>query len=768
MSTKIYSHPDVLLQTHLKQVFDLVDAEHSKHSIFPDLKICLKVCALFHDLGKASHYFQGYLEGTSSKSKLSSHSEISALWGFLILKDYFNASIDTALMAYIAIRNHHGNFGDLADMLSPNLSMDDLSSISQAIDYDYLTDIYHDYFGSGILLNHAIFSDFLESSKRKSLVSHSRSILARLNTKAWIRLNYLFSLLVWADKNSAIFNDDKVSDKPKKWIPLFVDNYKESLSRSESIISNIRDEAYTVMKVGNSITSRILSLNLPTGAGKTISALRAALSIMETDTSCQRIIYCLPFTSVIDQNHKVYESILKLNNIDPSSDIILPHHHLADTIYQDANTEYSTNKAEFMIESWDSELVITTFVQLLQTVFTYRNRAFKRYHRLANSIIILDEVQSINHKYWNLIRDVFLDITLYMNCRVILVTATLPLIFDPTNSEIQEIAIGKDKWFKALNRTVLNTEYIDQMIDVEGLSAIIKADYEDKPRLNRLIILNTVKSSLALYKSLLQTLPESNLMYLSANVVPHQRLCRIEDIRNRKDKGMIIVSTQVVEAGVDIDVDIVYRDIAPLDSILQACGRCNRNGLLAKGVAYLMNVFDGKKPYWSYIYDSTLIDATIKAIAGKSIIHESEFCDISKRYYEFLSEAISTEDSKFITNAVAFLNYERGLCFSRENKKAFHLFDEASLVTVFVELDDVASKLLTEYKKCSNSSINDYEARAYRKAIFKKMSYYMVNVPSKLIKTEAPFYVIDREMIATMYNMQTGFIREPQIEDYIF
>ena len=176
-------------------------------------------------------------------------------------------------------------------------------------------------------------------------------------------------------------------------------------------------------------------------------------------------------------------------------------------------------------------------------------------------MIILDEVQAIPHKYWKLINETLTKATELLNCKIILVTATMPLMFDEAKGEITELASSKKEFFKKLNRIDLNLNWFDK-IDIKNLIVKLKENIDQHSLKSHLIICNTINSATDIYEQLSDAYPDREVLYLSTHILPLHRLETIAKIRDNP-KGKIIVSTQLVEAGVDIDIDFVYRDFAP-------------------------------------------------------------------------------------------------------------------------------------------------------------------------------------------------------------
>jgi CRISPR-associated endonuclease/helicase Cas3 len=212
------------------------------------------------------------------------------------------------------------------------------------------------------------------------------------------------------------------------------------------------------------------------------------------------------------------------------------------------------------------------------------------------------------------------------NFYVILSTATQPLIFEQT----EEIIVNKDYYFSSFNRYVINVDLEEKAIDDFSENLNLK---DDK---SYMFILNTIGSSKKLFSKIKELYPNRKVEYLSTNLVPVERKRRIENIKSALDKGekIILIATQLIEAGVDVDFDVVYRDFAPFDSIVQSAGRCNRNGLKDKGYVNLIKLRDDNNRYfYSYIYDSVLCSITEELIKDFSNIEEKEIFELISRYY---------------------------------------------------------------------------------------------------------------------------------------
>ena len=771
MEYRLYSHPDTLLKDHLHLVTKIGMDRFLHNNIFMEYETLMRVILAFHDIGKASSHFQGYLLRSEPRSKLTRHSEFSSIWAYLYCSEVLRLDDFECLAAKICVGSHHKDMENMDDALVGNLEDADLEQINEAVDYQELNGVLSD-LGIDAELSAALFSKF---SSLKAPLSSMRRVKSSLSLRHWLVLNYLFSILIWADKYAAIFEQEPTGADGDLWQTEYLDTFVNKLPAKDNVIGRIRSRAYQDLSNSLAESTNLYSVNLPTGAGKTISSLKVAIELRRRRPELQRIIYCLPFTAIIDQNQKVFEDILKTSGIEPKPEYILAHHHLAEPAFK-KDDEYSEDEAIYLVETWESELIVTTFVQAMASFLSVKNSTLKRFHRLANSIFILDEVQNIPHHYWPFLKDVLKELAEQLNCVIILVTATLPMILDAGDG-MKELATQKDEWFRALNRISLDTSNfghnLKDTIELNDLADAILDDIRENDKLNRLVILNTIQSSLDLYEMLKNSgeVPESKLLYISSNVIPLHRLQIIKQIKDNPQQGFVIVSTQVVEAGVDIDVNVVYRDLAPLDSIIQASGRCNRNDSQQQSIVKIFQLAKDGKAYWSYIYDQTLVHATLDILGDYSAqIPESQIAELTQKYYLALHKRTSKDKSNDLLSWLTRFDLSSALDYHpKANPDAFHLIDERPMQAVFVGYDERAQELSDEYLSYLKDEMSDpYERRGKLKDVLRRMGPYMISVQCDKLKTDDPIFIVGKDSICLYYNLKTGFKREENQADYIF
>ncbi|WP_206922658.1 CRISPR-associated helicase Cas3' [Alicyclobacillus suci] len=700
------------------------------------------LAGLTHDFGKFTSYFQAYLQtGVPHPKGLQQHAFISALYAaftaYRAQKEHAWLSAWDPLLIYLAVKHHHGDFLNLdldvgrqfmrgPDPLAiSNALADPLDRTSQqvqdltprlAIVEQALLEaasVVQDWLPPDWQPNVAAFLQYGWWQTFDQLVKDARvyrRTAERDGHIQYIRLLGCFSALIDADKRDAA----QLEGGQRPVVPTrIVDDYVYRNFSADSSMANVRWVLYEQVteRASANAGARLFTLTAPTGSGKTLSALAAAMQLrrhaVEQGRMAPRIIYAMPFTSIIDQNAGVLRSVLSAvdgftNN---ESQYLLVHHHLAPVQAQRDGVERPVDEALMLQEAWDSEFIVTTYVQLFDTLLGYRNRALKRFHRLTNAILILDEVQSLPAEYWPLIGKVLELAARASNVQVILMTATQPRFL---TAEAVELA-GDEKEvaqrFTALDRVDLHVDLFPLSID-----AFVDAFLDEyDPQQSYLLIFNTIHTSIEVFQRLQQRLDGANayMSYLSGNVVPAMRRERVDSLR-ATTQPVLIVATQVVEAGVDLDVHVVYRELAPLDAVVQSAGRCNRNN--TRGRRGAVRVFQlqpesGRRPSMEVVYKRFKAEATMRTLRKyvedeqRGMIREAELPKLVTDYFQALSEQISSGDSSQIWQAVSELNFAPGGNHERLAVCDFQLITEyPSYVNLFVECNDAAADLWAWYQ----------------------------------------------------------------------
>ncbi len=771
------SHPGKELIDHLHNVAEL-GQELIKKKIFrfkrynrQDVEKLLEIVCLTHDFGKATSYFQRYLKDQKS-SELTRHGLFSAIWTyFIIKKTIFDEKL--ACFGYFMVYRHHGDLKNFAVTL---FEFDDsekkiLLKQLEAFDLGYIKQ------NLSFQIKKEDFTEVIEYLDSRAFRKYFR--LIEMDREDFLLVDFLYSLLLTADKGDAIFYDKGRSFEElkqyKKRVHVLnefaVDDYKkQNFGHSISRLNTDRESIYQEVQeniLKHHMEKKIFSINVPTGMGKTLTSLNAALKLRKSLGRNAKIIYALPFTSIIDQNFAVFQEVLG----NPDSSVLIKDHHLADKKYID-NKENILNYdiSEYLIENWDSEVIVTTFYQLLHSLFTNRNRSLKKFYNIANSIIILDEVQSIPHKYWSLIRETFKTLSCVFDCHIILMTATLPLIFK--EEEIVELVPEKKEYFSHLNRIELYLGMKKEGKEKISLIEFQELAYKDLKKegdKSFLFVMNTIQSSLDLYTFFKKSVPDRLLFYLSSNIIPKHRLERIREIKMLKEKNAVIVSTQMIEAGVDIDFDMVYRDFGPLDSINQTAGRCNRNFLKEKGFIKLFRLVNEKgKEFSSFIYDDVLIQSTLNILKATltEVISENQFYNISQQYFEILNHITSDDVSEKLLEYVSKLYYEYAFTYNEEEKDKYYfrlISEDYQKIDVFVEVDEEAQKIYRQYEALKQLPV--FERKEEFNNFKKDFLSYIISIPKKnyyknILENE--LNIIRLGELSDSYCFETGYYKQQQ------
>lgn len=722
------SHPDKSLAEHLKGVSELAITSLKELQYYcpciSDSKLLAvaKILGMGHDVGKGTTFFQEYLHKVGKYDQfLKSHSTSSSLYGYYACKKLVSDDF-LAFATMMLIQGHHGRIPAPSSVVKRiHIHREELKQQVSSIQYPQELDAILTAEGLPAFSECAnLVKPIGELHKMKMDFDASTAKISSL--KPYFQLNLLFSSLIDADRMDAANIDRQgraLIDHASivNFIKETEEKNKEKLGANTDIIELRRLVRNTVLSKVDT-ENRIFTLTAPTGSGKTLTALLFASTLRQQifrESSRQpRIVYVLPFLSIIEQNAAVIQNALGIIS-DSQSPVLVTHHHLAKLAYDDENNEsYSTAKSQLLIEGWNSEVVITTFVQFLETLIGSRASSLRKLHNLAGSIIILDEVQAINYEYWMLIHDCLEFLTKELDTRIILMTATQPLIF--RKDEVVELFDAKQDF---ADRVELQLHLKDIPLDnfAKKVNRIITSN-SDK---NILIIMNTINSAISVFDQV-KTADANEKFFLSAGIVPFQRRERIKDISDRLEnkKRVVLVSTQVVEAGVDFDFDIVIRDLAPIDSIIQAAGRCNRNGKkpASESFVHIFSVCDDNGNYFANkIYGNTLIQKSLETLEQEKA--ELKVSKLAAIYYQKVAEGGATKKSREILDAMKKLDYD----YIDDN---FKVIEEEPNVSIFIEIDRQAAALWNKYNEVIKTG-KASEIREFFRANREQFYGYVVN-----------------------------------------
>ena len=669
-----YSHPPedghdgVLLFDHLEDVATragYVVPDDARTPAGEPLLDVVETLAWVHDFGKATRYFQQYINcipGNPKQEAYRYHAPLGAFAAYYAL-DARGFETETCLAGFVAVAKHHGRLPDVSEYvfersyrresISEETPAEQRQTIiaKQIVDIDdhvpeFAEDIFReataeagswDSFRKGFIgllgeITSAVATNGDSPIPNREAVSDSCYALV---LECW-------GSLVLADKTGAAEGASGAEPSPVTYsadAPPFeiLDEYVMDLEQDASAdpagtrserLNYYRSQAREAVLEGSEKFAEggggVATLTLPTGMGKTLSGLSAALTIRDQMES-ERVVYALPFTSIIDQ---VIDEVEGIYEADTAGRLLTAHHHLSETTIRDKDgdrdddgsdadeDDRNDDVAGMLAEGWRAGLTVTTFVQLFESLAGPTNKQSMKLPALRNSVVVLDEPQSLPLDWWKLVPRLVTMLTEQYNATVIAMTATQPQLFEDKT----ELVDDPEVYFEATERVAYELDpsterYIAEQSDPKSYesatSELLEAIESGE---SALAICNTIDSARELTDHVTEARPgipnvgkvyakllddaddvteiepktvskaveskgEQSVLHLSTRIRPVDRLKLIEAAKEltENDHTLIAVSTQLVEAGVDISFDRVYRDLAPIDSIVQAAGRCNRS-----------------------------------------------------------------------------------------------------------------------------------------------------------------------------------------------
>lgn len=587
----------------------------------------MSLCGIFHDMGKNKQKFDDYIHADERERKKLRGKIGHASTGAKYIYDRnhensLKAKVFTELVTY-AVAAHHGLFDcvneERTDFFSAKLSkVEDYEEACRNAERDYLQkyepekvfekaeDEFDPIWDKMKKVVEMIKSLMLEKDIRnKKVLPDCRSFLfASLQ-------RLLLSVLIDADWEATtdFMNDVDTLSKDidvdhKKIFAKAGENFEAYMKEKRCSIchSDLTDRERAIMEARDRLQEEcrefakypagIYCLPIPTGGGKTLSSLAYALEYCRQHPETERIIYVSPYISITEQNAKVFREAIG------QDEWILEHHSsvVKDTANGDRDfqqEDYRKNRFAQQDINWEEPFICTTFVQFMNTLFSDQGKSVRRMHRLVNSVIIIDEVQSMPVKCVHTFNQMMNFLNAVCNADIILCTATQPALGDAVYpvcySEPKYMIKNAAAWFTRFERVKIHVPELGQKYTFDSLGNEIKCQL-DKYR-SILVILNT-KSAVGKLYDILKELPV-HVEYLTTNLCAEHRSDKIEGVKKKLREGqekVVVVSTNLIEAGVDISFECVYRSMTGLDSLAQSAGRCNRNGEMKYGVLKLIQL----------------------------------------------------------------------------------------------------------------------------------------------------------------------------------
>jgi len=647
-----------------------------------NLGVVGELLGLMHDFGKYSRKFQKYIhdktglfnpdlddeESTPNGSKVD-HSTAGAQWVYRELRKFGAAQGIGELfgqMLGLCIASHHGE--GLIDCLNGEGNPKWIERFNKTDELTHLAECEQNADEAVLQKAHELAGENLI----RSLLNVVKPILSNQTTNSKIKefylgclTRFLFSCLIDADRiNSSDFEREaqkdvrRLTEKPD-W-QTAIDQVEAKLAgfQNRYPIDEIRGRISSDCLKRASDSQGIYTLTVPTGGGKTLASLRYALHHAQKH-HLDRIIYIIPYTSIIDQNAQAVREIL-------GEDWVLEHH-------SNLEPEKQSWQDKLLSENWDKPIVFTTMVQFLDAWFGGGTRGARHIHPMTNSVLIFDEIQTLPVKCVHLFCNVLNWLTTFGKSTAVLCTATQPLLSEsglqnfpegkresiaargllrlPENAEIMGKHQDLDKLFADLSRVEIRFNEKAGGWNVDEAGAFLLEQFQTTQ--SCLFIVNTKKWAQELYQYCQrQNVPPEALFHLSTHQCAAHRKAIFDTIKARLEnkQPVICISTQLIEAGVDISMACVIRALGGLDSIAQAAGRCNRHGEKeGKGQVWVLNLQE--QDFMRILPDiqagKTHAERVFRDFAGQNILQPAAM----QRYFEYYFYQRSDEMAYSVKNS---------------------------------------------------------------------------------------------------------------------
>ena len=722
-------------ELHNQDLFEHLSNVSKLAATFSDYESISNLTGFLHDIGKASKCFQEYLLEGGVRGKV-----VHSLQGGFLIDELMSDSIglDNNLLKEtisLVVAAHHGSLDDGVALDGEDLFVNKLerkdvekysySEIKQNVPDAFLMEI----------------KDLIKAAKSEitSVIQLIQEAYDNKNSAQFalgLFIKYIYSCLIDADRLDAYLFENNEEFKPfnadwDKLIGTFEKNIQKLCSDSE--VGKIRHAVSMKCKESAKKSTGIYQLSVATGGGKTLSSFRFALHHCKLHSK-KRIIYVIPYLSIIEQTSENLREILGLNEDDG---IILEHH--SNIVTSEGENEEEQKIRKLTTSRWDSPIIVTTMVQFLETVMSAKAGNLRKFHNMSDAVIIFDEIQSLPIKTVHLFNETVSFLSEIRNSTILLCSATQPhLSSTERNNLLMESSpdlIDCANLFDQLKRTVIVAE-------PERTTNELADFVVEKAKLNGncLVITNTKKEARELFDNM-SIINDFEVYHLSTAMCQAHRRDILEKAKEALNYGtkVILVATQLIEAGVDISFACVVRVAAGLDSVIQAAGRCNRSGESdAPKEVYVVPLADENLAHLDVI--KTGKEITLRLIREYEGIDLSETKILEQFYRYYLSDKESqmdytVKDGNTIYDMLSSNKIGTGNYINRNGKNphcavkhAFRTADEnfgvieKNTESVVVMYKD-AEKLIEAYRILPKSLVTREKL-----AIIKKLEKYSVSL----------------------------------------
>ena len=674
------------------------------------------VAGLLHDIGKYAPEFQRRLKGLNVKVDHSTAGAVEAERHYGPIGKLF---------AYI-VAGHHCGLPDWGSRV-------DESSLEARINKD--------------LTDYSAYAKEIELPLTREMIFPSKQPIIRAGFSTQFLTRFLFSCLVDADfldtekaldsirsgRRSKGYCLKTLADKLDVFLDAMVAGARDTPvnRKRKTILLNCREKAN--YKPG------LYTLTVPTGGGKTLSSLSFALR-HALKYNKDRVIYVIPYTSIIEQNADVFRNVLGAENVlEHHSNFSYPQEEKAEI--QGEYTVEITQRLKLAAENWDVPIITTTNVQFFESLFASRSSKCRKLHHVANSVIIIDEAQMIPTGFLKPCLSALLELVTNYNTTVVLCTATQPAleIFFPEGFKSVEIIDDPKQLYEAFKRVQVHN--MGEVVDEELAARMVGHD-------QILCIVNSKKHARLLYEKI----REEGTFHLSTRMCPVHRTEVLAAIKERLKAGQVcrVISTQLIEAGVDIDFPVVYRSMAGIDSIAQAAGRCNREGLRRDGEVFV---------FWPEPHGMPRGWLSRTASWGNMVFEHNDDplgLEAVKKYFSLLYDVDGGElDKKGIMAEIK--EQEKQLRFPfRSIAEKFKLID-SNTSTIIIPWGDACLTILREVENCSFIGTFARELQKYGVEVYDNEFTELLTCGALKLVSDR-FYVLREEMCTQYYSRKTGLI----------
>lgn len=738
------------VEDHLLGVKEL--AENYGEKI--DVKHIAGLAGLLHDLGKYTEEFRNYiLEAVQNPDNPPKRGSVdhSTAGGRLLFEMFHQQSIMHGLLTEIvgnSIISHHSY---LQDYIGPEIKSDYLRRVNEKElpQYELAKKLFFEE-----VMEKGNFTTYVDEAV-KELELYLEKDNQHMQKQVVFLTKYIFSILIDADRtNTRQFEENNLVTNVASH--QLMSNYYEKLLERIEQFKNNSNAQHPINILRQSMSeqcdhfaekpSGIYTLSIPTGGGKTLASLRYALKHAKRYKK-ERIIYILPYTTIIEQNA---DEIRRLFEDETS---VLEHHS---NVIEDVNDKEDQvlfgmeKKLNLAKDDWDYPIIFTTMVQFLNTFFAKGTRYIRRLHNLSNAVLIFDEVQKVPTHSVSLFNHALNYLHSTCNSSILLCTATQPALdyveHQLTIQKDAEIIPDLEDVIEQFRRVDIIDKASNESFDTDSLSQFIQRKLNENS--NLLVVLNTKMVVKKLYVKLKEELGEEIYIYhLSTSMCAAHRNVILGKVRNHLENNerVICISTQLIEAGVDISFECVIRSLAGLDSIAQAAGRCNRHGEVSRRNVYVVDHKEESLNKLKEIKEGKEIARRIfidldrdPNVLGGHVLSKQAMEKYFKEFYTKFKYNLHYDIPKLGKNMMQLLLAPRGEnsyvhAFQQKNNQGLPLYNTSSFYTAaenYHVINNITDTVIVPYEEGKEiiADLNGEFDIEELSALLKKAQHYTINL----------------------------------------